>query len=296
MPCFVGSHGSLVFRCIIALSVAAAWLRQGVFTAQLGVDDSSLPGLWRLGFGAARTDSVIYLKGVGLIGCVLLANLPQAIISFIYLFYNGLFTSMLLGHEWALLARRRKTLRVSLPRGRQRSTYWLQLPYHYAIPMVAAITTLHWLISQSLFIVRVKSMAGDAVESVQTNIGFSCIAIFFAVILGLVMVTACIATGLRRLYPGIPLAGSCSLAISAACHRPVDDVDAALMPVIWGEVTADRDSEVGHCCITSHEVCTPSVVRLYAGKCGSWCEQWARLPTSKLLLARGSSARVEQHG
>lgn len=34
----------------------------------------------------------------------------------------------------------------------------------------------------------------------------------------------------------MPLAGNCSLAISAACHPPLDDEDAALKPLMWGEV------------------------------------------------------------
>lgn len=34
----------------------------------------------------------------------------------------------------------------------------------------------------------------------------------------------------------MPLALNCSAAIGAACHSPVDDLDAAEKPVMWGQV------------------------------------------------------------
>lgn len=74
---------------------------------------------------------------------------------------------------------------------------------------------------------------------------------------------------LRKLHSRVmPVAGSCSVAIAAACHRPKDDVDAAYLPVSWGEVTnSDRDDapDVYHCCFTSHEVQDLTIGRLYAG-------------------------------
>ena len=67
--------------------------------------------------------------------------------------------------------------------------------------------------------------------------------------------------GFRR-QEGMPLAGSCSAAISAACYRPEEDVDAATKPVMWGVVSSDKG--VGHCCFTSFEVTRPIPGELYA--------------------------------
>lgn len=47
------------------------------------------------------------------------------------------FTSMLTAAEWAQFAVTRKALRVSRPRRGQRSTYWLQLPWKYSLPLLA---------------------------------------------------------------------------------------------------------------------------------------------------------------
>jgi len=83
-----------------------------------------------------------------------LANTPQMLVSYIYLAYNGLFTSMLATAEWVEHSVPRRGLRVAWPRGQQRATSFLSLPYTYAVPIMAASTMLHWLISESLFLVR----------------------------------------------------------------------------------------------------------------------------------------------
>lgn len=254
------------------LVIATILLSHGVNELSYEHDDVSLAALFRFGLGTVRGDSTVtgLGKNLSVTIAVLVANLPQVLVSFIYLFYNALFTCLLLGSEWASLSRQRKPLRVSLPQGEQRSTYWLQLPYRYAVPMIVAMTTLHWLISQSIFLVRINYYDEGKFSSVETSLGYSAIAIFFSIILGLLMVLACIASGFPKLQGDLPLAGSCSLAISAACHRPEDDVDAARLPVMWGEVEKeDQSADVGHCCITSKHVIPPTEGRLYAG----WMEK-----------------------
>ena len=126
---------------------------------------------------------------------------------------------------------------------------------------------LHWLVSQSLFLARVTSYdytgAVDDGASVST-VGYSCIAIITVITLGSVVVLIGILMGFRRYKPGIPLAGSCSAAISAACHRPKEDDDAATKPVMWGSL-GSRDG-FGHCCLTSFEVTKPLIGEQYAGQ------------------------------
>ena len=72
----------------------------------------------------------------GLFLNVLMANSPQALLSFLFLTYNGLYTCMLMAKEWNDYAYERKTLRVTNPVREQRSTYRLQLPYKYGIPLI----------------------------------------------------------------------------------------------------------------------------------------------------------------
>lgn len=83
-----------------------------------------------------------------------LANLPQIFLSALYFSVNRLCTSLYFAYEWNKYATRRKGLRVTSPKGDQRSTYFLQLPFRYAIPLVAISGLMHWLLSQSIFLVR----------------------------------------------------------------------------------------------------------------------------------------------
>lgn len=191
---------------------------------------------------------------------ILLANLPQTIVSFLYLTYNALFTSMLVAKEWNEFSHKRKNLRVSYPVEKQHSTYWLQLPYTYSIPLLIMSSVLHWLVSQTLFFVRIEEVES---KEVKTSCGYSPIAIITVIPIGIILVLAVVLIGFRRYDKGIPLAGGSSAAISAACHPPEEDVDARLLPVMWGEVNTE-DSAVGHCCFTSFAVSTPVEGNMYA--------------------------------
>jgi hypothetical protein len=55
----------------------------------------------------------------------------------------------------------RKTLRVSAPVGIQRSSYFVSMPLRYGIPLISTMSLLHWLVSQSLFVVATISYGGD---------------------------------------------------------------------------------------------------------------------------------------
>ena len=180
---------------------------------------------------------------------VFLANFPQGLLSILYLTYNGLFTCMLMEQEWQDFAHRRKHLRVSSPRAGQRSTYYLQLPYHYAIPLIFSSGLMHWLISQSIFLAHVIAYTVDGVRDPEHDVitcGYSPIAIIFAIVMGGLMIIAVIGTALRRYESLMPLAGKCSAVISAACHRLLEDFNAATRPVTG---CGKREGWCGSLCI-----------------------------------------------
>lgn len=81
-----------------------------------------------LGIGKPSGSTIIE-PGRGVMPLVLLANAPQLVLSSLYILCNCLFTCMLAVAEYSDFATERKPLRVSWPKGNQRSTYWLSLPY-----------------------------------------------------------------------------------------------------------------------------------------------------------------------
>jgi hypothetical protein len=48
------------------------------------------------------------------------------------------------------------------------------------------------------------------------------------------MIATIVGLGFRRYKGGMPLSATCSVIISAACHRPDGDKEAHLFPVQWG--------------------------------------------------------------
>jgi hypothetical protein len=219
---------------------------------------------WELGFGSV--DGKTFISGwaisylptfnAQIIASILVANLPQLILSLVYVNLNALLTVMFLGREWNSFASQRKTLRVSNPTGEQRSSHFLQLPYKVALPTIIVSGILHWLVSQSIFLAVVDAYGQfpDHVDVDQiATCGFSPMPMIIVIVIGVCITIVIICLGQLRYKAKIPSVGSCSAAIATACHRPEDDEDAFLKPVQWG-VIGNQDQRVGHYTFTSHPV------------------------------------------
>lgn len=80
--------------------------------------------------------------------------------------------------------------------------------------------------SQSLFLALIDVYYSDGsydeFDSIST-VRLSCIAIIFTIILSSVALFGGIFNGFRGYEVVMPLVGSCSAAISAACHKMSDD-------------------------------------------------------------------------
>ena len=156
----------------------------------------------------------------------------------------------------------RRPLRVTSPKGAQRSTYWLQLPYTYSLALLTLSSALSWLASQSLFLVQIDIVnAARSTGIPLSSCGFSPGAIILTLIVASIIALGAILTALRRFPSGMPLASTCSAAISAACHPSPDDVDASVLPVQWG-VVSTKDG-IGHCSFSSKLVAPPIPGRIY---------------------------------
>jgi hypothetical protein len=233
---------------------------------------SSAAALWKIGFGTVNGINLLDTSTT-LMGGVILANSPQVMLSYLYLAFNALYTSMFIGYEWSSYMNMRKTLRVTSPAGQQRHTYWLSVPFRFAIPMTIVSGLFHWLVSQSLFMVQIRLTDATKRDMSQpghiSTCGYSPFAIILTVVTATVIAIGGIALGRFKHPAGMPIVGSCSAAISAGCHRPLEDMDAHLRPVQWGAVTHGAESSglkepVGHCSFSSLPVETPICGRLYA--------------------------------
>lgn len=152
-----------------------------------------------------------------------------------------------------------KALRVSYPnndgkekRGQQRTSYALVLPWRFALPFMGVSAVLQWLLSQSMFLVQVICYNADGSRNFGndgTNLAYSLLGIILTILLSALLVVCFMAAGYLKFPKNLPVVGTCSAAISAACHRPAEDKDAHLLPIRYGDV--HRDQDVGHCCFTT---------------------------------------------
>lgn len=199
-------------------------------------------------FGAFDTKNVVQLSlNLPVIANVVLANTPQVLVSFAYLFYNSILTCMVMADEYAGFGSIRKALRVSQPRVKQRSTFWLQIPYKYSVPMLSSAALLHWLIARSLFFVELDVVGANGLTRIDSGItgcAFSPGAALAASALWGLLIVLLLQYARHRFHSFIPVAGSCSLAISAACHCPDTDTVAALLPVQYGVFVEDDENGV----------------------------------------------------
>ena len=133
------------------------------------------------------------------------------------------------------------------PQGEQRSSYFLQLPYRYAIPLLGFSAVMHWLVSQSIFLVIVE----------RYTCGWSPLAVLFVICGGVLMITGAIGMGLRKYQPGMPLGGTNSAVIAAACCVVTvvvgGEENIECKKVEWGVV----GNGTGHCAFSSGEPAFP---------------------------------------
>ncbi|KAI1862766.1 uncharacterized protein JN550_009913 [Neoarthrinium moseri] len=106
-----------------------------------------------------------------------------------------------MAREWAAMSMDYKPLRVTAPKGKQRSSYWLQLRMKYSIPLLIVSVLLHWLLSNAIYI--------SVGEGATLTLGI----VFVVLILFPVF-----SMDRLKLPGGIPMVRTNSFAIAAACH------------------------------------------------------------------------------
>ena len=261
-------------------------------------DHASFSSLVSLGFGRVSLLNLIHGQGwavpptgsAGLLSAIIVANIPQLLLSGLYLTLNNIMTRIYLQVEWTGFSTHRKALRVSRKRiGAQRATYFLHLPYRAGLPLMVISATLHWLVSQSIFLAVVDiydssgrpglrdELYGTYGSRVRflTTCAYSPLAMICTLIVGTLIIFVPVIVGARPINGnGMPLVGSCSAAIAAACHAPKDGKDVE-KPVMWGAISEglleeivreqnESDSDhIGHCSFSSGPVDIPVPGRLY---------------------------------
>lgn len=191
---------------------------------------------------------------------IILINSPQLLFSTMYVAYNGALTMMHVSQEWSNFAFQRKALRVSSPKRGQRSSYWLNLPWSYSLPLLATSALLHWMVSRSLYLVNIYVYGPyqTYVESESMlSCGFSTIFLLMLFLLLTIIVFVLLGISFKTLNGDIPLVGSNSLAISSACHDPGTEEEETCKELMRGVTEPAFPGWPRHCAFSSLNVDTP---------------------------------------
>ncbi|GAB7336524.1 hypothetical protein MBLNU13_g09801t1 [Cladosporium sp. NU13] len=197
---------------MIGLFIAAALLVATLMHLKGQRLPTDLPFLFSQGVGRPQSHSLVggILAASGAVsrawrfGHILFANSFQVLVSFLYLFYNNILTRQVAANEFLGFLdadNDRKALRVSSPKNsEQRSSYFLSLPWRYAIPQMITFMLLHWLVSQSIFIVLTSAWTiapepAPVPNDNATRLGFSCAGIFLVLIVATTLVLGTHGTG-----------------------------------------------------------------------------------------------------
>ncbi|RDA89814.1 hypothetical protein CP533_0873 [Ophiocordyceps camponoti-saundersi (nom. inval.)] len=253
----------LIVLCLCTIAAGGPLLDAAVVCLRWRNVPTDMRSLMSLGFGATTPLTFLVTRlprqdPAGLISSVLLANLPQLLISVIYMLYNAMLSTFLVQREFSLMYKREKhkPLRVSEPIGIQRSSYFISLPLRYGVPLYATSGLMHFLLSQSLFMARVTAFYPDGTvdtEASFSSCAYSPAAIVTTMVMGVALVLAIVALGFRRYDGTMRMVGTNSRAIGAACHVLAEDRDEGyLLPVQWGVV--EQTGGVGRCAFTTAPV------------------------------------------
>ena len=113
------------------------------------------------------------------------------------------------------------------------------------MPQVVSFIILHWLVSQSVFLVQTTAFGPGPdgqrlLMDDRSRVGFSALGILSSTLWGTLIILALFVNSFRRyseVPKDIPSMATDSSALSACCQRPSDDEDAYLFPVKIATVT-----------------------------------------------------------
>lgn len=175
-------------RSLAVISVATFLLIQSFPSLRRRRLPVNMSAFFSWGFGKLQPFTFLVISlpqagAAGLFSNVLLANLPQFLLSTVYMLSNTVLSTFLVQLEFSRMCQehRRKPLRVSEPIGIQRGSYFISLPLRYGVPLYVTSSVLHWTISESLFLAKITSVKADGSPDPANSFSacaYSLIAIF----------------------------------------------------------------------------------------------------------------------
>jgi len=235
--------------------VIAAWTMVGIGITRFGIylwisvgKNMSWSDRWkRFGLGTVDPETSIVpgnsnyrdAKPDTFPALVVLANCPQLFFSIGYLFWNNQITRIYMEHEWrSYYDTKAKKPRVSYTieendHNRYKTSRWLQLPATFSVIWMFVNTFLHWLLSETLFVVEI--LPGPQ-SPANFYLNFSPPAIFAVGISATIVVLSMIIFFLWPQKSHMPLMNGSMLVVLQSCLYLQDD-DVPPGGISWGDIS-----------------------------------------------------------
>lgn len=185
---------------------------------------------------------------------IIIANCPQLWLSVGYLLWNNQITRIWMEREWRSFYGHRQKPRVSYPLDGHpdgvKATRWLQLPYWLTFILMALNTVLHWLVSQTLFVVEILA---NSQKAANFYLNFSPLAIFSIGLASTILVLGMTIFYFFPIKTWMPLmAGSLRIVLESCLHLPpLATMDGRLVNgvpdggVMFGDISTENERLAG---------------------------------------------------
>jgi hypothetical protein len=185
---------------------------------------------------------------------IIIANCPQLWLSIGYILWNNQITRIWMEREWRSFYGHRLKPRVSYPlevhHAGVTATRWLQLPYWLTFVLMALNTVLHWLVSQTLFVVEILA---NSEKAANFYLNFSPLAIFSIGLASTILVLGMTIFYFVPIKTWMPLmAGSLRIVLESCLHLPPQRMmdgniiyDVPDGGVMFGDISTEKERLAG---------------------------------------------------
>jgi hypothetical protein len=185
-----------------------------------------------------------FQEGVSFPVQVIMANLPQVWSTIAYLTWNNQITRIWLEKEWRSFYRSHQRPRVSINSREPgiQSARWLQLPYWVTALLMSISVLLHWLVSQTLFVVEIYF--SEATLASVFHLHFSPLALISVGTMAMVLVFGITFYYFIPIRTWMPLMAGSTRVVFDSCFQ-LPNTGLPRSGIGWGDISTTNERVAG---------------------------------------------------
>lgn len=187
----------------------------------------------------------------------LLVNLPQIILTILFIITHGIWSAIFTAREYSSFAFKAQYIRSSFPTEKQKCQWTLNMPTIWGVTFLTVHILLQLCMSQSIFVINFSTYNEDGTidsrSGAISNLNFSPLATICSLVgMGVILISLLLLALQRFPSRCPPIFANCSAAISAACQSGDLYETNTDMKLIWGW-NSTWSNGVGHCSFSNDD-------------------------------------------